>query len=99
MEALEAAEVEFAVCGGLAVAIHAQPRKTDPDSEDLLSIDLLVVTAELEPVRADRVRVGWEDGELPVVSREGLVRMKRLRASGQDLDDIQALENEADGEA
>jgi hypothetical protein len=31
---------------------------------------------------------------VPVVSRGGLVEMKRLRGSGQDLDDIRALEEE-----
>ncbi len=143
--ALEAARVEFAVCGGLAVAIHARPRatmdidlllrsdsveaakevaralgysidagpmairpgvieiqrltKADPDSGDLLSIDFLLVTRELEAVWAGRERVEWEYGELPVVSRAGLIQMKRLRASGQDLDDIRALEEDDDGEA
>lgn len=33
----------------------------------------------------------WEALELPVVSREGLIALKRLRASGQD-DDIAWLE-------
>jgi len=145
VEALEAAGIEFAVCGGLAVAIHAQPRATmdidlllrseavdatrdvirelgytieagpmvirpgvveihrmskpDPDSGDLLSIDLLLVTAGLEAVWAGRERVGWEHGELPVVSREGLIEMKRLRGSGQDLDDIRVLEAGRDDEA
>ena len=68
----------------------------DPDSGDLLSIDFLLVTRELESVWAGRERV---EGELAVVSRAGLVQMKRLRASGQDLDDIRALEEDGDGEA
>lgn len=141
--ALEAAEIEFAVCGGLAVAIHARPRATmdidlllprdviaatqrvvrglgyvieaglmvirpgvvemhrmskpDEESGDLLSIDLLIVTPELESVWAGRERLGWEHGELPVVSRAGPVQMKRLRGSGQDLDDIRNLERGEDG--
>ena len=145
VSALEEADVEFAVCGGLAVAIHAQPRATmdidlllrpdsvdaakgvahglgysidagpmvvrpgviemhrltkpDPDSGDLLSIGFLLVTRELEPVWAGRERVGWEYGELSVVSRAGLIQMKRLRATGQDLDDIRALEEGDGGEA
>jgi hypothetical protein len=145
VEALGVARIEFAVCGGLAVAIHAQPRATmdidlllradavdaaqrvarglgytieagpmrirpggieiqpmskpDPETGDLLSIDLLLVTETLEPVWAGRERVAWEHGELPVVSRTGLIQMKRLRASGQDLDDIQALEADDDSEA
>lgn len=142
--ALEAAKIQFAVCGGLAVAIHAQPRatmdvdlllpndqidrtkevvrglgytieaglrvirpdvvemdpmsKADEETGDLLSIDLLVVTRALESVWQGRERIGWEHGELPVVSRSGLIQMKRLRGSGQDLDDIRNLESSADGE-
>lgn len=137
--ALDAAGVEFAVCGGLAVAIHAHPRATldvdlllpveqvdrarevargrgytleagrlvirkgvievvrlskpDPESGDLLPLDLLVVTPALEEAWATRERVAWQHGTLPVVSRTGLIAMKRLRGSGQDLDDIRALED------
>lgn len=138
--ALEAAGVEFAVCGGLAVAVHAHPRATldvdllvpaeqlqaakavarglgyrietgsmvlrpgavemerlskpDPDTGDLLSLDLLIVTPALASVWQTRERVEWARGSLPVVSREGLVAMKRLRGSGQDLDDIRVLEGD-----
>jgi hypothetical protein len=140
VEALDTARVEFAVCGGLAVAIHARPRATldvdlllpreqvdaarrvarglgysieagplavrrdvielhrlskpDPETGDLLSLDLLVVTPALAAAWETRERVAWEHGTLPVVSRSGLVAMKRLRASGQDLDDIRNLEED-----
>ena len=143
LSALESAEIEFAVCGGLAVAIHAHPRATldvdlllprdqidsarevarrlgyeietgamilrrnviemfrlskpDPETGDLLGLDLLVVTPELEPVWRTRERITWAHGSVPVVSRTGLVAMKRLRGSGQDLDDIRHLA-EDDGE-
>jgi hypothetical protein len=112
--ALEASGIDHAVCGGLAVAIHAQPRATmdidllvrsealdaikrvvrglaytieagllrirpgaieihrmtkpDPDSGDVLSIGLLLVTSELEPFWAGREQVSWEYGVLPVAS-------------------------------
>jgi len=138
MAALETHGVEFAVCGGLAVAVHAHPRATldvdllipaeqlqaakavarglgygietgsmvlrpgavemerlskpDPDTGDLLSLDLRIVTPALASVWQTRQRVDWARGSLPVVSREGLIQMKRLRGSGQDLDDIRALE-------
>jgi hypothetical protein len=144
LDGLERARVEYAVCGGLAFAIHARPRATldvdlllpidqidharqvarergyridagalvirkdvieihrmskpDPETGDLLSLDLLVVTPTLEPVWETRQRVGWEHGTVPVVSRAGLVTMKRLRASGQDLDDIRMLEAEGDAD-
>ena len=142
LEGLERAGVDFAVCGGLAFAIHVRPRATididlllpieeverakqvareqgyrieagpfvirkdvieihrlskpDPETGDLLSLDLLVVTQTLAPVWETRQRVDWEHGTVPVVSRAGLVTMKRLRASGQDLDDIRMLEAEDD---
>lgn len=144
LDALERAGVEFVVCGGLAMAIHARPRATldvdllvprasldaakevaralgyrieagplsfaagsveihrlsrpDPETGDLLSLDLLVVTPELEPVWQARQRVTWEHGTVPVVSRDGLVRMKRLRGSGLDLGDIAHLERDDDGD-
>jgi hypothetical protein len=133
VDGLERARVDYAVCGGLAFAIHARPRATvdvdllpieqveaakrvareqgyrieagplvirkdvieiprlskpDPETGGLLSLDLLVVTPILVPVWETRQRVGGEHGAVPVVSRPGLVAMKRLRASGQDLDDI-----------
>jgi hypothetical protein len=52
----------------------------------------------LAAVWQSRERVAWEHGVVPVVSRAGLVTMKQLRGSGQDLDDIRVLEadNEED---
>lgn len=137
LAALESEGIEFALCGGLAVAVHSHPRATldidllmpeseieraravairhgytidagrlviregvieiqrlskpDPATGDLVSLDLLIVTPPLEPAWRGRERVAWAYGTLPVVSRTGLVAMKRLRASGQDLDDIRAL--------
>ncbi len=135
---LEAAGADYAVCGGLAMAIHGFPRATvdvdmvvppdaakqvlscahdlgytvpaDPmslaggaveirrftkiDRNELLSLDLLLVTPAIENVWKERVRVRWERGELWVVSRQGLVQLKRLRGSGQDQDDIKRLEGE-----
>lgn len=139
--ALEADKVGYAVCGGMAMAIHGLPRatvdidllvpagdleralatarrsgymlaadpmslaggavqirrvsKVDAIARDLLSLDLLVVTPAIEQAWRDRVRVRWDGGELWVVSRQGLVRLKQLRGSGQDRDDIERLEKEA----
>jgi len=138
VDALEREGVSYAVCGGLALAVHAHPRATldvdllappedvaqvcevartagyhldagllrkgviemhrlskpDPETGDLLSLDVLRVTPALASAWEGRERIRWEHGEIPVVSREGLVAMKRLRGSGQDLDDIRALEPE-----
>jgi hypothetical protein len=138
--ALEAGNVDYAICGGMAMAIHGFPRATvdvdlvvplgavervlasarelgytvpanpmsladgaveirrvskiDAVAHDVLSLDLLLVTPAIASVWNDRVRVRWEHGELWVVSRPGLIRLKRLRGSGQDRDDIQWLEGQ-----
>lgn len=135
---LAAREIEYALCGGLAMAVHGVTRatvdidilippklledalstarargftieakpmtfadgavrihrasKADPESGDLLSVDHLVVTPPLEGVWESRRTVRWEAGRLSVVSRSGLIELKRLRASAQDLADIERLE-------
>lgn len=65
--------------------------KPDPGSEDFLSLDLLLVTPDLEEVWQSRQVLDWEGGRLQVVSREGLIALKALRNSGQDQDDIARL--------
>jgi len=65
--------------------------KIDPESRDVLTLDLLIVTPETADVWQSRREVEWEDGTLWVVSREGLIALKRLRGSGQDLADIERL--------
>jgi hypothetical protein len=140
--ALDEARVPFAVCGGLAMSIHARPRAT-------IDIDLLApaeaiptLAAALEPLgfarrerepsrlaggavimhRLTRVLAGdpdvlvldvievgsgasaqawsgretvrWEGRPMTVVSRRGLVALKRLRNSPQDRADIAALEEQ-----
>ena len=56
VSALEEAGVDFAVCGGLAVAVYA------------LSLDLMLVAPARGSVWQGRERVEWEHGSLPVVS-------------------------------
>jgi hypothetical protein len=137
---LAASGIEYAVCGGLAMAIHTLPRATvdidlliltndlnsvlqiarargftlsakpmtfaegkveirrvskpDPEIGDVLMLDLLLVTAALNEVWEGREAVLWEGETLQVVSREGLIALKRLRFSGQDQDDIKRLRGE-----
>ena len=65
--------------------------KPEPDSEDVLMVDLLHVTPALESAWRSRRRVAWNHGAIATVSRAGLVALKRLRGSGQDQDDIKRL--------
>ena len=60
----------------------------------LLPLDLIVLTPTLLSVWDSRQQVEWAEGRFWVVSREGLIAMKSLRRSGQDMDDIKHLEEE-----
>ena len=140
--ALDLARVDYALCGGVALAIYGIPRATididmlvtpdqvptaeevlaqlgyrlaaaemsfaggavtisrlvkpEPDTEDVLMVDLLHVTPALESVWQSRRRVAWNHGAIGTVSRAGLVALKRLRGSGQDHDDIKRLTGETE---
>jgi len=72
--------IEFALCGGLAMAVYAFPRAT-------LDIDILKDVWDTKRV------LTWDEGELPIVSIKGLIKLKSMRSSGQDLDDIRNLES------
>jgi hypothetical protein len=74
-----------------AVVIHRQS-KLDPEGGDVLMLDLLLVTSQIEDVWDSRQQVEWASGEISVVSREGLIKLKRFRSSGTDLDDIARLQ-------
>jgi hypothetical protein len=142
LAALERDRVEYALCGGLALAIYKRPRftddidilvlpgamiaalasarsagfdiparkmifglaagvkreiqrvsKLDPETGELLTLDLLVVGEELQTVWDTRRRATWGGRDIAIVSREGLVTMKRIAGRLQDLADIEALEN------
>jgi hypothetical protein len=144
-EGFERGGVEYALCGGLAVAVHGHPRATmdidvlvraeqlasavqvaqgvgfdiparkmvfrlragtpremqrvsklDPETNELMSLDLIIVGPGLEEVWNDRIIVPWRKHDIAIVSRVGLVTMKRLAGRPQDLADIAALEGTND---
>lgn len=138
--ALDEHEVDYALCGGMAMGVHGLARTTididvlilsasldevyliakslgynirgkemsfangaveirrvskiDPDDGELLSLDLLLVTPAILAVWESRLRAEWEGGKLSVVSASGLITLKQLRGSDQDLVDIKALAGE-----
>lgn len=142
VRALGDAGIPYAVCGGIALAIHARPRATVdidllappdalprlaealaglgftrrgrparlaggavvmhrftkivPGDPDVLVLDVIETRpGATQSAWASRTAVEWEGGAVPVVSREGLAALKRLRGSPQDLADIAALEERA----
>ncbi len=68
------------------------------DEGELLTLDLIVVAGVLEEVWRGRVLVEWEARRVPVVSRTGLLTMKRIAGRPKDLLDIAALEGEIEDE-
>ena len=138
--ALDEQGVEYALCGGIAMAEYDRPRATididllilsesleralsiaatlsytiraldmtfaggaveirrvskiHGETGHLLSLDLLLVTPAIRDVWDARVQAEWEGGELSVVSRLGLIELKKLRGSPQDQADISALQED-----
>ncbi|HEY6229684.1 MAG TPA: hypothetical protein VIW64_00345 [Pyrinomonadaceae bacterium] len=65
--------------------------KIDSQTGQVLSLDLLLVTPEIREIWNSRVQADWEGGTLSVVSRDGLIGLKKMRGSAQDSADIAAL--------
>jgi len=54
-------------------------------------LDLLLVTPQTKTSWDSRIAVDWEGGTLKVLAPKGLIMLKSLRKSGQDMDDIEYL--------
>lgn len=65
-----------------------------PTTRHVLTLDMLLVTPAIRDIWDSRVQADVEGGTLSVVSREGLIALKRFRSSGTDLDDIAKLEQD-----
>ena len=138
--ALDDRHIEYALCGGLAMAVYDHPRATididllilsdsvdsalqiakeleytirgldmsfadgaveirrvskiHPTTRHVLTLDMLLVTPAIRDVWDSRVEADVEGGKLSVVSREGLIALKKFRSSGRDMDDIAMLEED-----
>jgi hypothetical protein len=140
LRALDENRIEYALCGGLALAVHGLPRATldidllvqpnawikveaiaeglgftlkasprsfsggsieirrvskiDPE-QNILMLDVLLVTDKISDVWESRRNVPWDEGTVWVVSRDGLIKLKRLSGRPQDIADIARLEQES----
>ncbi len=138
--ALAGARIPYAICGGIAMSIHAHPRATIdidllaptdavmkivdvllphgfvrrqqaparlaegevvmhrltkivPGDPEVLVLDVIEVRpGATEGAWQTRTTAEWEGHPVTVVSRAGLIGLKRLRGSPQDIADITALE-------
>jgi hypothetical protein len=136
--ALNDAGIEYAVCGGWAMAIHGLPRATmdidllilpkdlarvldiarkndfdieglplhfeieirriskiDKAAKQLITLDLLIVSDDKLDIWTDRELIHWKEGQTSVVSRDSLIKMKKIAGRPQDLVDIEKLEEVA----
>ena len=137
IEVFDKNKIDYALCGGLALAVYARPRATldidimvepdllgkikqivenlgynipaapmsfkedsvqihrmtkiDDESGEHIVLDLLLVTAKTKNAWDSKISVDWEGGTLKVLNPEGLIMLKSLRRSGQDMDDIEYL--------
>lgn len=86
---LEAAPMTFSS----GITVHDVSRV---EGRELVMIDLLLAEGPLVEVWNGRVRLPWEERSISVVSREGLVAMKRLADRPQDRADLVALGEDGD---
>jgi hypothetical protein len=138
IELLSNSKIDYALCGGIAVAFYGYPRFTRDidllirreqlddvlelvkqrgftieagvipiggkgkekteifriskvDGSDLLSLDLVLISPGLEDVWENREIFEWMERKVVVVSRDGLMKMKRLSGRDQDLLDLKML--------
>jgi Nucleotidyl transferase AbiEii toxin, Type IV TA system len=68
--------------------------KVDPADGETLMLDMLLVTPAVEDVWRARQSMQWRGASLGVVSAEGLIALKSLRLSKQDIADIARLRGE-----
>lgn len=70
--------------------------KINEETKSLLTVDFILVTEKISDVWNGREHVEWGSGSAWVVSRDGLIKMKRNGGRDQDLVDIRRLEESDD---
>lgn len=83
--ALAASGIEYAVCGGLAMAIHALPRAT-------VDMDLLILTDNLEQVLAMARARGFTLSARPMTFAQGKVEIRRVSKPDPEIGDVLMLD-------
>jgi hypothetical protein len=71
VDALTAEKIEYALCGGLAMAVHGAPRAT-------IDIDLLVREEDVERIRGIVSPLGFTFRAFPMTFAGGNVRIERV---------------------
>jgi hypothetical protein len=82
---------------GAGTVFLTRALKFDSTSDDYLVIDVLHASGALETVFDDHSVVSTRFGDAVVLSKEALIKMKRIRNSAQDVADIENLSGKTDG--
>ena len=83
--ALEEHGIDYAVCGGLAMAVHGLPRAT-------VDIDLLILSESLEEVRGLARTLGYTIEAFPMTFSRGAVEIRRLSKIDRDTGIVLSLD-------
>src|SRR5438445_13872753 len=70
--------------------------KIDSDTRFVLTLDMILVTNAIRDVWETRVNANLEGGKLSVVSKEGLIALKKISGRPQDVAEISALKEDSD---
>ena len=71
ISALEEEGIDYAVCGGLAMAVHGLPRAT-------VDIDLLILAERLEEAKSAVRSLGYTIEAQPMTFHKGAIEIRRL---------------------
>ncbi len=74
---LNQAGIDYALCGGLALAIYARPRAT-------LDIDMMVDSSSLSQIKQAAEELGFAFNAVPMAFHGGAVQMHRLTKIDKD---------------
>jgi hypothetical protein len=83
--ALEMQRVEYALCGGLAMAVWALPRAT-------VDIDILIEPASLSATETVAESLGYSIRTRPMVFSDGAIRIHRISKIDPDGGDVLMLD-------
>ena len=71
-------EIDYALCGGLALAVYAKPRAT-------LDIDIMVQPDYLERIKKKAEELGFTVHAMPMKFKGGAIQIQRMTKFDDDL--------------
>lgn len=82
---LSKSEIDYAVCGGLAVSVYSEPRAT-------VDIDLLIRPDDFERAKASVRDLGYTIEAFPMTFAHGAIEIRRLSKLDPEAGDVLTLD-------